>query len=87
MKEYLTIKEYAKANKISIFQTIKLVREGKVESITKEENGKEVVYIKNQKLQKPKKEPKKLTLEEEVKLLKAKIKELEERLSNLEAKV
>ena len=87
MKEYLTIKEYAKANKISIFHTIKLVREGKVESITKEENGKEVVYIKNQKLQKPKEEPKKLTLEEEVKLLKAKIKELEERLSNLEAKV
>ena len=87
MKEYLTIKEYAKANKISIFQTIKLVREGKVESITKEENGKEVVYIKNQKSQKPKEEPKKLTLEEEVKLLKAKIEELEERLSNLEAKV
>ena len=87
MKEYLTIKEYAKANKISIFQTIKLVREGKVESITKEENGKEVVYIKNQKLQKTKEEPKKLTLEEEVKLLKAKIEELEERLSNLEAKV
>ncbi len=86
MKEYLTIKEYAKSNKISIFQTIKLVREGKVESITKDENGKEVVYIKNKIVEKPKNEPKKLSLEEEVKALRSKIEELEDRLSKLEAK-
>ncbi len=41
----MTIKQYAQRHKISIFQTIKKVRNGELESETVEENGKEVVYI------------------------------------------
>ena len=84
MSEYISIKEYARINKISIFNAIKLARSGKIESITKEENGKEVIYIKNEKLKVKEEKPKELSLEDEVKELKAKVAELEERLSKLE---
>jgi len=43
--QLLTIKEYATKNKISIFNVMKMVKSQQLKTITKEENGKEVVYI------------------------------------------
>ncbi|HEO99293.1 MAG TPA: hypothetical protein ENO02_08350 [Epsilonproteobacteria bacterium] len=43
--EKLTIKAYAKRHKISIFNVMKMVREGSVKSETVLEDGKEVIYI------------------------------------------
>jgi uncharacterized small protein (DUF1192 family) len=40
-----TIKEYARTHKLSIYNVIKMTREGKVKTETVEENGKEIVYI------------------------------------------
>ena len=77
MSEYISVKEYARANKISIFNAIKLARSGKIESITKEENGKEVIYIKNEKLKVKNEKPKKLSVEEETESLKKRVEELE----------
>jgi len=56
--EYIPLKEYAIKNKISIFNAMKLAKNGKVESITKEINGKEQIFIKidaKAELPKPKK--------------------------------
>jgi predicted RNase H-like nuclease (RuvC/YqgF family) len=43
--QHLTIKEYAIKHKISIFNVMKMVKSQQLKTITKEENGKEVVYI------------------------------------------
>jgi hypothetical protein len=43
---YITLKEYAIKNKISIFQAMKLVKSNSVEYISKEIDGKEVILIK-----------------------------------------
>ncbi len=41
----MTLKTYATQHKISIFKTVKLVRTGKLKSVTEEVNGKEILYI------------------------------------------
>lgn len=43
--EKLTIKAYAKRHKLSIFNVMKMVKEGSVKSETESEEGKEVIYI------------------------------------------
>jgi len=82
---YITLKEYAIKNKISIFNTIKLVKNNKVESKTEIINGKEIIYIKDEapKIeQKPKpKEPTLQDLLKEVEELKRRVEKLEEKSS------
>jgi len=41
----LSIKEYARKHKLSIYNVIKMTRTGELQSATVEEEGKEVVYI------------------------------------------
>ena len=87
MNEYIPLKDYAIKNRISIYQAIKLVKNNKVESITKEIDGKEVIYIKNSKPNIPKKDnkPKEITLQslqEEIENLKNRVKVLEDKLNN-----
>jgi len=43
--EKVSLREYAKRKKLSYFHVMKLVRNGKVQSETVEENGKDVSYI------------------------------------------
>ena len=43
--EKVSLREYAKRKKLSYFDVMKLVRNGKVQSETVEENGKDVPYI------------------------------------------
>ena len=82
--EYITIKEYAKRNKISFFNAMKLAKSGKVETITKTVDGKEQILIKSDakivESAKPKKVP---TIEE----LAKEIEELKKRIKKLEAKL
>lgn len=79
----VTLREYARLQKISYFQAMKMVNTKKVKSETVEENGKDVYYVlideKEEKktLQTPKK---KLTIEEENTLLKEEVKALKEAL-------
>jgi len=42
---YLSLKEYAVKNKISMFNVMKMVKSNQLKTITKDEKGKEVVYI------------------------------------------
>jgi len=84
MNQYLSIKEYARKHKISIFQAVKLSKSGKVETITKTIDGKEKVFIKDSnKIEKEIKTKKVPTIEElqkEIEILKQLIKKLEEKL-------
>ena len=82
--EYLSIKEYARKHKISIFQAVKLSKSGKVETKTKIIDGKEQIFIKDDK-NIEKKEPSKKTptieeLIKEIEELKQRVKKLEEKL-------
>lgn len=43
--EKLTLKAYAVKHKLSIFNVVKLVKSGKLKSVTENENGKDVTYI------------------------------------------
>jgi len=43
--KYMTLKEYAIKNKISMFNVMKMVKSNQLKTITREENGKEVMYI------------------------------------------
>ncbi len=83
--EKITLREYAKRNKLSYFAVMKLVRNGKVKSETVSENGKDVEYILiddkeevNKKIFE--KDIPKMTLEEENALLKEEIIKLKEAL-------
>ncbi len=83
--EKITLREYAKRNKLSYFAVMKLVRNGKVKSETVSENGKDVEYILiddkeevNKKISE--KDIPKMTLEEENTLLKEEIIKLKEAL-------
>ncbi len=83
--EKITLREYAKRNKLSYFAVMKLVRNGKVKSETVSENGKDVEYILiddkeevNKKISE--KDIPKMTLEEENALLKEEIIKLKEAL-------
>jgi hypothetical protein len=81
--EYISLKEYAKRNKMSIFNTMKLAKSGKVETITKTIEGKEQLFIKSDAQLPQKPEAKKVpTIEElcqEIEELKARVKKLEEK--------
>jgi len=82
--EYISLKEYAKRHKISLFNTIKLSKSGKVDTITKTIDGKEQVFIKadatvNTEENKTK-EPTIAELYKEIEKLKERIKKLEQRL-------
>ena len=43
--EKMTLKQYAVKHKLSLFNVVKMVKNGKLQSETVEENGKEVTYI------------------------------------------
>lgn len=79
MSEYLSIKDYARKHKISIFQAVKLSKSGKVDTITKIVDGKEKVFIKDsqvKKEEKPKEEELSLeSLKKEIEKLKRELKE------------
>ncbi|HGZ70381.1 MAG TPA: hypothetical protein ENK87_00045 [Nitratifractor sp.] len=81
--EYISQKEYAKKNKMSLFNTMKLAKSGKVETITKTIDGKEQLFIKSDAQLPQEPEAKKVpTLEElykEIEELKARVKKLEEK--------
>jgi len=85
--EKVTVKEYARKHKLSIYNVIKMIREGTLKSEKVEENGKEVVYIltddeTEEQLASeiiPQNPPK--SLKEENLLLKAEIKRLKEELA------
>ena len=81
---YITLKEYAIKNKISIFNAMKLAKRGKVESKTEIIDGKEVIYIKDEAPKtKPKEKPKEPILQD---LLKE-IEELKKRIEKLEEEI
>jgi hypothetical protein len=82
--ERLTVRQYAKKKKLSIYNVIKLARTGQIKSESVAENGKEVLYILDEEVdEKPRESglqtPK--TPEEEIVMLKARIKKLEEELA------
>jgi len=85
--EKVTVKEYARRHKLSIYNVIKMTREGKLKSEKVEENGKEVVYILIDEASEeqvaeeiiPQNPP--TSLKEENLLLKAEIKRLKEELA------
>lgn len=85
--EKVTVKEYSRKHKLSIYNVIKMTREGTLKSEKVEENGKEVVYIlvddeTEEQLASeiiPQNPPK--SLKEENLLLKAEIKRLKEELA------
>lgn len=43
--EKMTLKQYAVKHKLSLFNVVKMVKSGKLQSETVEENGKEVTYV------------------------------------------
>jgi len=45
MMEKMTLKQYAVKHKLSLFNVVKMVKSGKLQSETVEENGKEVTYV------------------------------------------
>ena len=85
--ERVSVKAYARKHKLSIYNVIKMTREGTLKSEKVEENGKEVVYIlvddeTEEQLASeiiPQNPPK--SLKEENLLLKAEIKRLKEELA------
>ncbi|MDM5270728.1 hypothetical protein PGH07_00880 [Sulfurovum sp. zt1-1] len=92
--EKLTLKAYAKRHKISIFNVMKMVREGSVQSETVLEDGKEAVYIVENKEQGKEIQSKitkytqtPLSLEKEVELLKNEMAELRNELEALKKKL
>ena len=84
MSDYISIKEYARKHKLSIFQTVKLAKSQKVETITKEIDGKEQIFIKSdakiKKEPKPKKVPTIEELSKEIEALKKRIEILEKKV-------
>jgi len=82
MQGFITIKEYARKNKISIFNAVKLANSGKVESKTELIDGKEQLFIKDEQI---KKEKEKIEKEPTIEELYREIKKLKERVARLEA--
>ena len=83
----MSLKAYARKHRLSIYNVIKMTREGRLKSETVEENGKEVLYIlcddeSEESVTEtilPVDPPK--SLNEEITLLKAEIKRLKEELA------
>lgn len=83
----MSLKAYARKHRVSIYNVIKMTREGRLKSETVEENGKEVLYIlcDNESEESvaetilPVDPPK--SLNEEITLLKTEIKRLKEELA------
>ncbi len=86
MSGFLSIKEYARKHKISIFQAVKLAKSGKVETKTEIVNGKEQIFIKNSAdfpfQNNTKKAPTLQSLQEEIEILKKEIQEIKNLLIN-----
>ena len=92
--EKLTIKAYAKRHKLSIFNVMKMLREGSVKSETKSEAGKEVIYILEDKDQEKsvdsqitKYEQTPKSLEKEIEILKRELNELRKEVEILKTKI
>ncbi len=81
---FISIKEYALKNKISIFNAMKLANSGKVETVKKVINGKEQIFIKDDAKISIVKEPKD---EESIKELISEIEKLKQRVEELEKKL
>ena len=87
----LTIKEYAKKNRLSIYQVVKKLERGELEGVSKEIDGKKIQFIKETttsstpKIEsKPKKESQTLNISrEDIDSLKAEIKALREEIKEL----
>ncbi len=45
MMKRMTLKQYAVKHKLSLFNVVKMVKNGQLQSETVEENGKEVTYV------------------------------------------
>jgi len=54
----MTLKQYAVKHKLSLFNVVKMVKSGQLQSETVEEDGKEVTYILPQDTETPQKNPK-----------------------------
>jgi len=88
----LSIRAYAVKHKLSIYNVMKMVRSGKLETEILDEEGKEVTYIlvdeaKEAEIQKqiiPAKEANRRSLEEEVSLLKAEVAMLKKEVAALQ---
>lgn len=52
MEELISIQKYASLNRLSIHTVIKKTMNGELQTVVKEENGKEVTYILNPKVEK-----------------------------------
>lgn len=52
MEELMTIQKYASLNRLSTHAVIKKTMNGELQTVVKEENGKEVTYILNPKIEK-----------------------------------
>ena len=52
MEELITIQKYASLHRLSIHAVIKKTMNGELQTLTKEENSKEVTYILNPKIEK-----------------------------------
>ncbi|MDD2450698.1 DUF5320 domain-containing protein [Sulfurovum sp.] len=92
--EKLTIKAYAKKEKISIFNAMKRVREGSVSSETVLEEGREVIYVLDDAEQAEKRESSvaapdlpQRTFEEEIAMLKKEVAQLRKELEALKKKL
>jgi predicted Zn-dependent protease len=84
--EKLTLRAYAQKHKISFFNVMKMVKKRELKTVTVEENGKEVEYVladqQNAETTQESDSPnsKKMSLEEENKMLKEEVKKLREAL-------
>lgn len=52
MEELLTLQKYASLNRLSTHAVIKKTMNGELQTVVKEENGKEVTYVLNPEIQK-----------------------------------
>ena len=93
--EKVTIKAYAVKHKLSIFNVMKMVKSGKLESDVVEEDGKEKIYIiLNEATEKEIKEQivpierkEEMMLKEEVKLLRKEVQLLRKEIEDLKQKM
>ncbi len=91
MMEKMSIKQYALKHKLSIFNVMKMVKSGKLNTIIEEEEGREVTYILlDEKIEKDIKkgivsldERESATIKEEIRQLKEEVKRLKDEVEML----